>query len=247
VIIAGSRECPQGARYHRSQGGFSGYRTDFILKKNGCWPAPQAMLIEQDPGTTVRTHYHDRHQFQIFLNPAGSIGRRETGTFALHYTTPESAYGPLVARDTALSYLTLRAVSTDTGAFFIPESREQMRAGLPKRQLHTMPPTLSDITARKLRASVETEILITPDDTGVAAWILRLPPGVHLDAPYHAPSGGRFYVVASGSLMHDHEELMEQATLWASPEDEPVNLTAGTNGLELVVVQFPEAARQDRV
>jgi hypothetical protein len=37
--------------------------------------APQAFLVEQDPGTVIEPHFHLENEFQVMVGGSGSLGR----------------------------------------------------------------------------------------------------------------------------------------------------------------------------
>src|SRR5690606_37131617 len=106
--------------------------------------------------------------------------------------------------------------------------------------------TPSMFTAQQLRELTlpQQDVLIPLDAGGLAAWVLRLPPKGRTDAPEGAAAGaGRFYVLTQGSLSVLDGELGSLAVTFVSRED-ALDLRAGANGAELLVLQFPEAALQ---
>ena len=222
---------------------FEGDVTDLIVPDAAVpTPRPQAFLVEQRPRWTLPVHFHQEHQFQVFVGGGGTIGRSAIGPLAVHYASPHSGYGPLVAGDEGISYLTLRAVG-DTGAWYLPEQREQLRLRIPKVQAHAAPDArLGAEPLRHLSAPVS-ETLIEQRDGGLAAWRVRLAPHRQVAAPPGAEhGGGRFLVVTRGSLRdHDDDELPALATAFVS-SDETLDLRAGGEGLEVLVLQFPADA-----
>lgn len=221
---------------------FRGYVTDLVIAEAAApAPRPQSFLVEQAPGWSLATHYHQEHQFQVFVRGAAHLGRTPVERLTVHYASPHAAYGPLVAGSDGVAYLTLRAVG-DIGAWYLPAQREHLLVRIPKHQVHGTP--VSRHTAETLRtlARVEIEAVIAPEETGLAAWIVRLPPGSRSDGPTAASAhGGRFTVVTGGSLHLMDDELPALATVWSGPEDR-FDLRAGGDGLEVVVVQFPLSA-----
>jgi hypothetical protein len=159
----------------------------------------------------------------------------------VHYASPHTGYGPLVSGDAGISYLTLRAVG-DTGAWYLPEQRENLLLRIRKQQAHGMPASYMGADQLKTLARPVQETLIAPEASGLAAWLVRLPAHGSAPAPALAETGGgRFHVVTQGSLLSAGEELEALATVYAS-SDETAGLQAGPEGLEVLVLQFPAAA-----
>ena len=134
MIVSENWSALQGVRNVRNSEEFRGHITDVIGSLADPARQPQAFLVEQDPNWTLRTHFHLQFQFQVVVAGSGTLGRHPLAPYTVHYTTPESGYGPIVSGDEGLSYFTIREVG-GRGAHFLPESREEMQAGLAKAQV----------------------------------------------------------------------------------------------------------------
>jgi len=223
------------------EGHFRGF-TEYLIESEPCTrPAPQAFLVHQSPGWVLPTHYHLEDQFQVVTGGGGTLGNHAVGPITLHYSSREAGYGPLIAGPHGVDYLTLRAV-TDPGAWYLPESRDKMRRGLRKRQATAGPTLVERPEALAALRAATAEALIAPEADGLAAWIVRLPPDGHCGAPEHAGSGGRYHVVVSGALLVGGESLPPPACVWRAAEDPPMEMQAGPQGLEILVLQYPAAA-----
>ena len=220
---------------------FVGTVTDFLVADRHSHPRPQAFLVEQSANWCLPTHFHLEHQFQVFVAGGATLGKHPVTTPSVHYASPHSAYGPLNSGAEGVSYFTLRLLSDD-GAWYLPEARGKLKLRIPKRQAHGAPAgNISNEQLTALAAPAQ-ETLIQPEAGGLAAWIVRLPPNTSAAAPPPHPSGaGRFYVVTQGALRANGEELPRLSTLFASPDD-TLDLVSGSNGLEVVIVQYPAEA-----
>jgi hypothetical protein len=49
-------------------------------------------------------------------------------------------------------------------------------------------------------------------------------------------------IVASGTMANDAELLDRLSTVFVSPEEQAYSVTAGSDGLDLLVLQFPRMA-----
>ena len=221
---------------------FVGAVTDLIVPDPSApAPRPQAFLVEQTANWTLPTHFHQEHQFQVFVAGGGTIGRNPVEKLAVHYASPHTGYGPLISGDEGISYFTLRAVA-DTGAWYLPEQREALLLRIRKRQAHGLPASYVDTRQLKALAEPHQETLIEPQEGGLAAWLVRLPANCKVAPPALAEAGGgRFYVVTQGSVMSAGEQLCGLATVFVS-SDETFELQAGGDGLEVLVLQFPAVA-----
>ena len=221
---------------------FEGHITDLIATSQTLQPGEQAFLVEQDPNWVTPAHYHLQHQFQVVTGGHGAIGRHEVQFMCVHYAAPETGYGPIVAREAGVSYLTLR-MEGDTGANYLhkPGSRERMQPGLKREQQHGAPQASISAEALAQLADTTVEVLIAPRADGLAAHLLRVAPGQsHSLASDHA-YGGRFYVVTQGAVNMAQTEGPSLTVAFASA-DEQLALTAGSKGAEVLVLQFPVQA-----
>ena len=221
---------------------FVGFVTDLIVPESSSLaPRPQAFLVEQGPHWTLPTHFHQEHQFQVFVSGDGSIGKSPLGRLAVHYASPHSGYGPLISGDQGLSYLTLRAVG-DSGAWYLPEQREHLQLRIAKQQAHAAPAFSVSLEQLRCLPQATVETLIELDSGGLAAWLLRLPPGRQALLPAMSElGGGRFYVVTQGGMCLAAQELPALATVFVS-RDDSLDFMSGNQGLEILVLQFPFAA-----
>ena len=86
------------------------YKTDWLDSGRDSAFAPTTFLVEQGPHVSLRTHFHRNDQFQLFLEGRGAMGRNPLMAVMVHFATGYSAYGPIVAGDSGLQWLTLRTV-----------------------------------------------------------------------------------------------------------------------------------------
>lgn len=221
---------------------FEGHITDLIATSQSVQPGEQAFLVEQDPNWVTPAHFHLEHQFQVVTGGHGAIGRHEVKPLCVHYAAPQTGYGPIVAREDGVSYLTLR-MTGDTGAWYLhkPGSRERMHPGLKREQQHGAPQASMSAQALAQLTQTTAEVLIAPRADGLAAHLLRVAPGLsHSLASEHA-YGGRYYVVTQGSVQMAQTEGQSLTVAFASA-DEQLTLTAGPIGAEVLVLQFPVQA-----
>lgn len=223
------------------EGEFRGHTEYLIESEPTGRPAPQAFLVHQRPEWVLPPHYHLEEQFQVVTRGGGKLGSHDVGEISIHYTSREAGYGPLIAGPDGLEYLTLRTV-TDPGAWYLPGARERMRKGLRKRQATVGPIARLDAAALAALPQASCEVLIEPDDSGLAAWIVRVPAGGNASAPVHGNGGGRFHVVASGALLRDAQAYGRTSCIWRSDDEPPMPMHAGPEGLEILVLQYPRAA-----
>jgi hypothetical protein len=238
MIRCTTLEGEQANRRHLTLANGTGYwRSDLLISTEGDSPAPQAFLIQQDPDTVIRSHFHAQDQFQVVAEGGGTLGRHAVAPIHVHYASRHTGYGPITAGHRGLSYFTFRAVTTPY-AYFLPESRAQME-NLPKRNLLGHPVALSAVSTLCTRTDAAIEPIIEPQPDGVAAWLVRLPANATFGAPEHAQGGDRFYLVGAGVMIARNERLPRFATAFVSADERDFALVAGDEGLEALVLQFP--------
>jgi hypothetical protein len=195
---------------------------------------PMAFLVEQDPGSTAQSHFHQQDQFQLVVNGNAMMGTHAVQPLSVHFSGAFTAYGPIRAsNDKGVWYFTLRN-GFDPGARFMmkPENRAALRA----------------IPGRKHREAVngplgDAEVAIPQEADGMGAWRYRLGAGEQALGPDPASGRGQYWVVANGSMICDGTELPRLSCSFVKPDEAPLRAVAGSDGLDVVVMQFP---RHDR-
>ncbi|MGB3339410.1 MAG: hypothetical protein WBA73_19715, partial [Devosia sp.] len=199
-------------------------------------PELQAFRLDLCAGQVLDAHFHIVDQFQVFIDGRGTIGRDEATVISAHYADHHTGYGPLIASEQGLPYLTLRS-KTDAGLVFLrePKVREKLQ---PTKRRHRMsaPATLSTEPVLAAREAIVVEDLLEPrdDDEGIAVKLIRLGPGMSMPAPETANSGGEYIVVMNGSLELDGQSLRKHSLVFVRSTEEPPLLTAGPGGLEVM-------------
>jgi hypothetical protein len=236
MIRTGTLEKARAERRHLVLPNGTGYwRNGLITSPAQDAIAPQAFLVEQDPGTLIEPHFHLENEFQVMVAGSGSLGRRPVEPVSVHYAGAHTGYGPITAGSEGLGYFTLRT-RMDSGAQFLPGARDRMLR-MPKRHLHgAVRP--SEPSALSRLDNPELQTVLEPQPDGIAAWVARVPPGAAMGSPMH-PGGARFLLVIGGTLELGGEQLPRFATAFVSSDEHAPMLRAGENGLELLVLQFP--------
>ncbi len=218
---------------------FEGRVTDFLATHEKSEPGPQAFLVEQDARWVTPPHFHLEHQFQVVTAGSGSIGRHVAAPLTVHYAARETGYGPISAGPDGVSYLTLRATG-DTGAWYLhkPGSRERMRAGLKREQLHGAPARACTAAELARLAQTGIEELIAPREDGLAAYLVRMGPGQEATVPSRHAHGGRHYVVTQGAASLAGRTAAAMSVVFASA-GEPQAMRSAADGAEILILQFP--------
>jgi hypothetical protein len=212
------------------------FKSEFIASPFGEALAPQSFLVEQDPDSVILPHFHLQNEFQVVVKGSGEFGRHKVRPLSVHYAGAHTGYGPITAGPGGLWYFTLRP-AMDQGALFLPEARDRMQK-VPKRHLMGRPLAIGEDCSRRSESSCEEAL--PPQADGIGGWLLRIPPEGALAAPALANGLGRFYVIVSGRARVTGALLGLLATVFVTPDEEPVEVRAGAEGAEVLVLQFPK-------
>ena len=212
------------------------FKSELIASPSDGSVAPQSFLVEQDADSVILPHFHLQDEFQVVVQGGGTFGRHPVRPLSVHYAGAHTGYGPITSGPDGLWYFTLRP-RMDFGAKFLPESRDEMRKG-PKRQVLGAPLEVSEDCSRRTEALCEPAL--PPQSDGLGGWMLRIPPNGSATAPAHAGGFGRFYVVAAGRAQIANDVLARWATVFVTPDEEPVEVRAEGEGAEVLVLQFPQ-------
>lgn len=199
---------------------------------------PMAFLVEQDPGSTANAHYHQQDQFQLVVGGYGTLGLHEIRPVTVHFTGAHTAYGPIRAsQDEGVCYFTLRN-GFDPGARFMtmPENRIALRT-IPDRKHR------ESVAGPLETASAATETLLGPDPDGMTAWRYSAASGETVAGPDPSKGRGQYWVITSGSMIHEGETVPPLSCAFVFPDDPPFQAAAGPDGLEVVAMQFPAHER----
>jgi hypothetical protein len=204
---------------------------------------PMAFLVEKDAGAVVKPHFHRADQYQVVVAGGGHLGRHALDGVEVHYTDAYSAYGPIVAAEHGIAWLTLRN-AWDPGARYMSESRTELRAARAANYQHREAVAgairpLSDAALTELPEATCQPIL-GPGLDGLATWHCKLPPSAKLRGPDPATGGGQFWVMLAGSQStNGSAPLPPQSCVFVAPDDEALVVVAEAGGAEALCLQFP--------
>lgn len=201
----------------------------------------QAFRIDMSSNMQLDSHFHIVDQFQVFISGSGTIGRDNANMITAHYADHHTGYGPLIAGDQGMSYLTLRS-KTDAGLVKLstPNVREQLK---PTKRRHrvssqvglSIPPVLAHLE----EPVVETVMEEKAGDDGMTVKVFRLGAQIEVPAPDTAGTGGYYLIVMNGSITLDDEEYEPWSLIWVSHEDKAPLLKANDLGAEVLITVFP--------
>ena len=118
----------------------------------------------------------------------------------------DTGYGPLCAGVAGLAFFTFRNRWDVGGVRYFPAGQAFMQPA-PKRHHLAGPLALSSAAALHCRQHVTCDLVLAPEDDGLAAWLLRLGPNMHTYVPDPIHGGGQYLLVAGGTLLYDGARL----------------------------------------
>ena len=186
-----------------------------------------------DPDSVIDPHFHDVDEFQVIVCGGGKFAGALVEGIIYHYADAYAPYGPIVAGEKGLDFITLRASCT-TGYFPMPESRSKI-PGKPGRNINGK----FDI-ARPLPApgTSEKETLLSDTKDGMKIVGMRLGAGAMAHGE-PVDSGQQYYLVCSGSLIADGKDVPVKGLIQVLPGEGASNLQAGAQGAHVLFMQLP--------
>ena len=202
--------------------------------------APEAFIIEGDPGRQLPTHFHDVDQFQIITSGTGTVGRHGLAPRGVHFARAYTPYGPIVSGNEGLGYLTLRARRDPLLAQYVPACRDKLKS-IPDRApwQHTAMPAFP-----VLRAGESQAVNAVPgldDGSGLFVHAVTLAAGARMRAPDPSIGGGQFIVGLKGGLVQDGSLRDAIVVVFVANHEPAFELQAGPQGLEVLMFGFPRS------
>jgi hypothetical protein len=200
---------------------------------------PRAFLTRRSPGDVIDPHFHEIAQYQVVVEGKGRIGKHALHPLTVHYTDAYTPYGPIVTDAEGLAFFTIRPRVDNGGTHYMPQSRSRMprRAG---RSL-TVHATVGGPPRRSGEVTIET--LIPTNEDGVQSKLLSFGPGASSQPDGDGPLQDRFLVVVGGSLMRSDRAFGLYTCIYGAAGEASPELTAGPDGAQVLLVQFPPEAR----
>ncbi len=201
---------------------------------------PQGFLVWQPPGSVTLPHFHETNQFQVFVEGHGSMGKHAAQPLTVQYANGHTPYGPITAGADGVKYFTLRQ-RWDPGAKYMPGAREKLTKGNQRTRIKAGI-AVTDSDRRDLLERPDVEEIFEPEADGMAAWIYRFGAGQSVMASPAVKTGGQYLVVVEGELELEGRYYEKWSTAFVTQDESPPQLRAGSDGLDLLVLQFPEQA-----
>jgi hypothetical protein len=205
--------------------------------------SPQALVTEMAADETILPHFHPVSQFQLFPAGSGKMGREDIQPLMVQYKDRHSAYGPLVAGPNGCTFIALRNKTGDSAPVYLskPGYKEKLK---PSKRRNWVSPhiSLSTRPLMKFRKAVSWEPVFQAERViadELDAKLVRLGAGMSTLGPDPKLGGGYYLFVANGSLDQDGTELPLWSLVFVEPAEAAIEIKAGKNGLEALVLQFP--------
>jgi hypothetical protein len=202
---------------------------------------PQAELTEMTPNETIYAHFHQVDQFQVLVAGGGSMGRNTVSLLALHYVDHHTAYGPINAGPLGLSFFTLRA-RADPGSIYLhkPGYKEFLKP-TKKRYLlsENIMTSTEPVLQNRTEVSLENVLADADGSDGLGATMMRIGACMKTEGPDPGLTGGQYYLVVNGSLQFKGTDYPAWSTIHIGSADAPLEVCAGNQGLETLVLNFP--------
>jgi rubredoxin len=235
--IASHEEVKANCKYRKLPDGHH-WRTDFLVTSAENEDAPVAFLAEGTPNRVTHPHFHEVDQFQVIVKGDGVLGKHPLAMHDVHFTRAHTPYGPIVAGQQGLGFLTLRA-RWDPGAQYMPQSRARLKE-LPQRRAWQVQESPNFDAAGRSSEGVYVFSKIT-DDSGLSAFSMRLQPNASTVAPDPRSSAGQYIIVTKGSLIHQDRVYPALSIAFLRPTEPALQLIAGAEGLEALVLNYPRS------
>jgi len=205
-------------------------------------PGPQATMSDLNANETILPHFHGVTMFQLFIAGSGTIGRlgQVLEPLTVQFKDHHTAYGPVVAGPQGLSFVALRMYTGNSAPTYLskPGYREKLQPSK-RRNLTTPPVRFSIEPVLKARTEVAWESLFEESNDGMAAHVVRLGGGMAARGPDPKVAGGYYVFVGNGRMVHDGEELPLWSMVVVEPTEQAIEIRAGSEGLEALVLQYP--------
>jgi redox-sensitive bicupin YhaK (pirin superfamily) len=92
----------------------------------------------------------------------------------------------------------------------------------------------------RARTATALDAIVELHADGLAAWMLRLPPGAPAIWPEECGGAARHIMVAAGTLIHDGKPLPYESLAFAHAGEGGPVATAGPEGAEVLIMQYPQ-------
>jgi rubredoxin len=200
--------------------------------------APTAFLAQYEPGDNSCTHFHQVDQFQILVKGKGTLGRHQVEPYYVHFARAYTPYGPLHADDkTGWTFMTLRT-RYDPGAQRLPGALPKLQAVRDRKPWQVTSMAQFPVRGSSVNIAENADIR---DDRGLYVRTLTMAAGATMAAPSPSQGAGQYIIAVKGTLVHEDRPRPALTVVFSAPNEEPLRIQAGPDGLEALIVNFPRA------
>jgi hypothetical protein len=151
----------------------------------------------------------------------------------IQYTDAWVPYGPIEVAKEGFALLALWPKPNDE-TYEMPKDATTIREHL-RGKHHRIIFKQLDVTSEKPVQFSETPLI---EEAEVWARRWRLPASVTLKTPDPAPGGGQFFIPLQGSVEYEGREYPRWSTIYVGPRDGRIAVQAGTDGADVLGMQF---------
>lgn len=215
--------------------------THFFRATRDAPEAPTAQLNRYEGDGASRysaAHFHEVDQFQIIMDGSGDFGRHRVEPYYIHFSRAHTAYGPLQSdKDTGWAFLVLRT-RFDPGAQRFPQALDKLKS-IPDRKPWqvttrvTFPEGSDSVAVREVPEISDGQALFTQTIT--------MAPNARMTTPDRRGGDGQYVLAVKGSFVHDGVEKQAPAVVFVNRDEPPIELQAGPQGAEAIIMNFPKA------
>ncbi len=192
----------------------------------------QALFAEYEEGLAT-THAHPVDQWQVYVSGVAKLAKKPVQLVTIQYTDAWVPYGPIEVTKDGFALLALWPRPNDE-TYEMPKDANTIREHLRGKQ-HRILFKQIDV-ANEASTSALAATLIREDEVWAQRW--RLPAGAAFETPDPSQGGGQFFIPLQGSVDYEAREYPQWSTIYIGPRDGRIVLRAGSNGADVLGVQF---------
>jgi rubredoxin len=222
----------------RNLPGAPGARNTTFFRATADTPdGPTAAINRYEGHKVSNAHFHDVDQFQVIMEGSGDFGRHAVKPYYVHFSRAHTPYGPLQSnKDTGWAFMVLRT-RFDPGAQRFPWAYEKLKE-IPNRQPWQIT-TKVDFPEPTAGVAVH-DVPEIKDERGLFTQTVTMGPNTRTRTPDRLGGDGQYFVVVKGSVIHEGTERPAPAVVFINRDEPPIELQAGAQGLQAIIMNFPK-------
>ena len=195
---------------------------------------PEGFIGVMHKGLGTEAHYHNEAQFQVGLEGGMDTPGHHMEALAVHYTDPNTAYGPLVFGGCTVAVL--RPRKTSRSMFMSIRENRPFRDAFGRELVGAA----KDTEWEELSGGPALRRKVLFAGEGPAAQLFEYAPNsqVQLEVAPH----GEWQILTAGSARIGDEEIRPYSMRYITGTDAPSPMIAGPQGATWLLLTFDEAA-----